>query len=396
LLLILAAGCCPAVSPEPQLTRIDGEKLALLFDADHRIESFRQAGHIFPLRRVRRAGPVFKFAEAIQPLNPSYEHGGERKDLASFLSETTTTGLLVVHDDRIVMERYDHCNSARHRNTSMSVAKSIVSALVGIAIDEKQIGSVDDQVTQYLPELEGSGYAKVTLKQLLQMSSGIAFSEDYSDPEADIFRMVRGLAEGQSINQYVATLKSAGPAGRSFHYASVDTQVLAMVVARATNKRLATYLEEKIWSQLGMEADGSWSLDNHGNEVAFAFLNATLRDFAKFGRLFLNRGMWQGKRIISEGWIEASAAPSEPFLELRGHYGSDWDIGYQHQWWIPTGRDGERVAIGVWGQYIYINPKAGVIIVKTSVDPGFDDRDLETIAVFRAIVAALTATQPSP
>jgi CubicO group peptidase (beta-lactamase class C family) len=273
------------------------------------------------------------------------------------------------------------------------MAKSFVSALVGIAIDEGRIAGADRPVTEYVPALKGSGYDGVPIKDILQMSSGVHFNEDYASWASDISIMfAKSFVLGSPINAYAQGLRSERRSGEAFNYISVDTQVLGMLLVRATGKPLATYLEEKIWGPLGMESDAEWVTDRAGKdgmEYAFCCLNATLRDYAKFGRLYLRRGDWQGRRIVSERWARESVVPDKPYLVHSGAYFPNWTIGYQYQWWVPEGAEGEFMAIGVWGQYIYVNPARNVIIVKTAADPDFDYRDMENLAAFRAIAAAL-------
>jgi CubicO group peptidase (beta-lactamase class C family) len=277
--------------------------------------------------------------------------------------------------------------------TSFSMAKSFVSALVGIAIDEGRIAGVDRPVTDYVPQLKGSGYDGVPIKHILQMSSGVHFDEDYASWTSDISIMfAKSFVLGSPINAYAQGLRSERRSGEAFNYISVDTQVLGMLLVNATGQPLATYLEEKVWGPLGMESDTAWVTDRPGTdgmEYAFCCLNATLRDYAKFGRLYLRGGDWEGRRVVPEHWVRESIVPDKPYLVHSGAYTPDWTIGYQYQWWVPDGSDGEFMAIGVWGQYIYVNPRRNVIIVKTAVDPDFDDRDMENLTAFRAIAAAL-------
>jgi CubicO group peptidase (beta-lactamase class C family) len=364
-----------------------------LFDADKRVENFRRMAEILPSRPVHRSGTPFHFARAPRAPDLSFEYGGKTHRLDEFLQRTIASGLLVVKDDRVVDERYFLGATEDSALTSFSVAKSFVSALVGIAIAEGRIAGVDRPVTDYVPELKGSGYDGVPIKHILQMSSGVHFDEDYASWKSDISIMfAKSFVLGTPINAYAASLRSERRSGEAFNYISVDTQVLGMLLVHATGKPLATYLEEKIWGPLGMERDTAWVTDRAGDsgmEYAFCCLNATLRDYAKFGRLYLRGGDWEGRRIIPESWVRESVVPDKPYLIHSGAYTSDWTIGYQYQWWVPEGSDGEFMAIGVWGQYIYVNPKHNVIIVKTSVDPDFDDRDMENLTAFRAIAAAL-------
>lgn len=364
-----------------------------LFDPDKRVDNFRHLADIFPSRAVHRSGPAFQFARAPRQLDVSFAYGGSTYQLDAFLQRTITTGLLVVKDDHIVYERYLLGATEDSHLTSFSVAKSFVSASVGIAIDEGRIAGVDQPVTDYVPELKGSGYDGVPIKHILQMSSGVHFDEDYASWMSDVSIMfAKSFVLGSPINAYPQGLHSERRSGEAFNYISVDTQVLGMLLVHATGKPLATYLEEKVWGPLGMEQDTAWVTDRPGSEgmeYAFCCLNATLRDYAKFGRLYLRGGDWDGRRIVPERWVRESVVPDKPYLVHSGAYTPDWTIGYQYQWWVPEGSDGEFMAIGVWGQYIYVNPRRNVIIVKTAVDPDFDARDMENLAAFRAIAAAL-------
>ncbi len=366
-----------------------GAMLGML-EEENRLDAFRNMDKIFPVEVVHRSDKPFHFKEAPQDLSGvEFEWQGAKSTLEAFLEKTITTALVVVKDDAIVFERYALGNTRDSNATSMSVAKSFTSALVGIAIDEGLIESIDDPIEQYVPELKESGYAGVTIKQILQMSSGIDFSEVYDDQTSDIILMMGQLAGGKSIVEYAAALESNEKPGAAFNYASIDTNVLGMLLRNVTKESPAKYLEEKIWKRIGMESDATWATDNQGNVLAFAWLNVTARDFAKFGRLYLNEGRWNGEQVVPANWVKESVVPDADYLKLTDHYAPGWDIGYQYQWWVPAGNEGEFMAIGVWGQYIYVNPTQNLIIVKNSVDPDFDARDMETVAAFRAIGRAL-------
>jgi CubicO group peptidase (beta-lactamase class C family) len=330
-------------------------------------------------------------------LNDTYLFKGETKSVEKFLDETVTTGFLVVKNDSIVSERYFRGDSESSLNTSMSVAKSFVSALVGIAIDEGLISGVDRAISDYVPKLRGSGYDGVPIKDVLQMSSGVKFNEEYDDPFSDINTMFwKVFGMGQPIDDYIAALRSEVPAGTTSYYRSSDTQALGMLLAAVTGKPVSAYLEEKVWSRIGMEYDAFWCTDLHGTELSFAFLNAALRDYAKFGRLFLHYGNWNGEQIVSEKWVRESVTPDNPNLQPGPKpegYETFGNLGYQYQWWVPEDSDGEFFADGVWGQYIYVYPKENLVVVKTSVDPHFADNDYEhddeTVALCRSIAKYL-------
>jgi len=361
---------------------------------------FRQMGERFPSRVVARGdGPSFRFARAERPLDVSFAYLGATKTLDAFLDETATTGLLALQDDAIVHERYFRGADERSLLTSFSVAKSFTSALVGAAIDEGRIASVEVPVSEIVPALRGTPYEGIPLRHVLQMSSGVRFDENYADPFSDVDQMfLRSFVFGTPIDDTPKRLSRKGPSGQRFDYISVDTQVLGAVVRAATGRPMATYLSEKIWQPLGMESDASGVTDREGPdgaEYAFCCLNVSLRDYARFGRLFLRGGDWDGKRVLSERWVRESVVPGAPYLVKSGGYTPDWDIGYQYQWWVPNGADAEFMAIGIYGQYVYVNPAKRVVIVKTSADPGYDTRDMETLAALRAIVRALDAPAAS-
>lgn len=262
-----------------------------------------------------------------------------------------------------------------------------MSTLVGIALEEGLIGSLQDPLSHYVPELRGSGFDGVPITHILQMSSGIDFSEAYDDESTDAFKIYDQMfLSMQAIDSIAATFGSRGESGQEFHYASINTQALAMLVRAVTGQTLTSYLEEKLWQPLGMENDASWLLDMHGVEVGFWGLNATLRDFAKIGSLYLHKGLFNGNRIVSAEWIAQATIPDESHLQA-GRIDKDW--GYQYQWWIPRGSDGDFAAIGIWGQMIYVNPKEQTVIVKTSADKHFKLHEFEAIAAFRSIARTL-------
>jgi CubicO group peptidase (beta-lactamase class C family) len=336
---------------------------------------------ILPSHVVRRRGPAFLFESDPRELDVVYKYKGKSYTLEQLFKRTSTTSFLVVKEDRIIFERYFKGCDQGSRFTSMSVAKSFLSALVGIAIEEGLIDSVDDPITDYLPELEASGYNGVPIKHVLQMSSGIGFSEEYYNLSSDVYIMLQKVVLlKQPINDYVAGLESERPSGERFQYASADSQVLGMLLCRVTGKTLSAYLEEKIWAPLGMESDATWNTDHAGMEMAYGFLNVIARDYARFGRLYLDQGAWNGKQIVPRSWVEESVTPDSPHLE-PANTGEGW--GYQYQWWVPPEPDGEFLACGVFGQYIYVYPNQDLVIVKTSADVKMGDE--ESVAAFRAV-----------
>lgn len=346
--------------------------------------NFQSMDNIFPSRSIKTSEPVFRFETLQKELPQYYTYKDKTLSVEDFLQRTQTNGLLILKDDQIVKELYRNGVNEQTKFTSWSVAKSFISALVGIAIDEGLIKNVNDPVTHYVPELKGSGYDGVPIKDILRMASGVTFDESYDATFSDInMMMYKTFLLNQPVNDYALGLKSQRPSGTVQHYISVDTQVLGMLISKVTGNPPSQYLQEKMWGPLGMESDAYWSTDRQGTELSFMGLNATIRDFAKFGSLYLHEGNWNGKQIISKKWVQESTMVEKPQPDLvpKGV------LGYQYQWWEADLSDGAYSAIGVYGQYIYVNPKANLVIVKTSADPNFgrDDYDLETFAMFRSI-----------
>ncbi|MBG9792560.1 beta-lactamase [Paenibacillus dendritiformis] len=368
----------------------DLSKLDTLLHEDHIAWNFRNMDHILPKRDIHAPADKFRFSENLQNLDDvRYSYNGQASTVGEYMDKVKATGWLVIKDDTILTERYYNGYTRESTATSMSVAKSFISALMGIAFDEGSMRDVHDPVTRYLPELAGSGYEGATIKDVLQMSSGVRFNEDYADPDAEIYTFMNDVfgESAMPISQYVRKLTRLQPPGH-YQYKSVDTQVLCMLLERTTGKKLSAYLEEKLWQPLGMEYDAYWNTDLHGNEIAFAFLNAALRDYAKFGRLVLHQGAWNGRQIISEKWMKESVIPDRS--DLQAGQAEDC-FGYQYQWWTPLGSDGSEVmARGIYGQQIYINRRHHAVFVKSGVDPAvFNVHDFEAVTAYRTILEHL-------
>ncbi len=368
-------------------------KVITLFDEGVIVENFRNMGSFIDYRVVHKGDAIYEFGRAEMELPKTYEYNGETKNIKKFLDDTWTTGLVVIVDDKIAFEEYYLGNTEESRAISWSVAKSFVSALVGIAVDEGYIKDIADPVTDYVPILKGTGYDGVSIKDVLQMSSGIRFNEDYFDFFSDINRMGRVIALNLSLDKFVASLVNEREPGTFNHYVSMDTQVLGMVLREATGRDLSSYLEEKIWKKIGMESDAWFLTDGKGMELAFGGLNVVLRDYARFGRLYLNNGSWNGEQVVPRDWVRASVTPDAPHLMPGENPASDWVLGYGYQWWIPQNPEGDFLGIGVYNQFLYVYPKYNVVIAKTSAYAHYDvdgfERELETIAVLRAIAKGL-------
>jgi len=364
-----------------------------LFNPDVIVENFRTMSDKFDSRTIHKGANVFTLKKDIKKLTEEYTFNGKKKSVSSFIDYSGTTGLIVVKDDTILFENYYRGNTEASKAIAWSVSKSFVSALFGIAVSEGNIKDINQPVTDYLPLLKSSGYNGVSIKNVLQMSSGVRFNEDYADFNSDINKMGRYFALNMPMADFVASLKSERKQGTFHHYVSTDPQVLGMILREATGKNLSEYAEEKLWKPLGMESDASWNIDSRGMEAAFAGLNVTLRDYARFGRLYLMRGNWNGKQILPETWVKASVTPDAPHLMPGKRSNSLWVLGYGYQWWIPENPDGDYLAIGVYGQAIYVYPRYKIVIAKTSAYADYnkdgENMEIESIEMFRAIARDL-------
>lgn len=269
-----------------------------------------------------------------------------------FLESKKTLAFLVIQNDTMIYEKYFNECKQSTVIPSFSIAKSITSTLIGCAIDDGYIQSVDQSVTDFIPELKRSGFDKVTIKHLLQMTSGIDFREYFH-----FFQSAPVYYYGINIRQKLYKLRLKSKPGIKFEYASGNSELLGLILERALDSKTVTqYLQEKIWQPLGMEYDATWSLDRkrNGLEKTFCCLNARARDYAKLGRLYLNNGNWDNKQVVSEKWIRES-------VKIDTTDGSPWF--YQYQWWLASD-EGDYFARGMLGQLLYVNPAQKLIIVR--------------------------------
>lgn len=353
-----------------------------------RASNFRSLHELLPAREVAAGSDVWAFERDERPLPERYAFAGEEREIVDFLRASETTGMLVARDGVILHEAYYQGNDERSLATSFSVAKSFVGALVGIAVERGYVRSLADPIDAYVPELAGSGYAGVAVRDVLTMASGVSWDEDYALPGSDVMRLplqLYGLR--RSVEDVLARLPRAREPGTGHHYASGDALALGLLLTRATGRSVAAFLEEAIWRPTGMEAAAAWNTDLHGQEATHAFLGATLRDVTRFGRLYLHGGRRDGVQVVPAEWVDASLRPSwAPGAGPASGFGAGF--GYGYQWWLPDGDGHEFLAMGIWGQFLYVHPGHRIVIVKTSTDAGFATREQETLAVFRSIARA--------
>ncbi len=350
----------------------------------------------FPARTVHNTPPSFKFEQSLRPelfqtMTIEFKQGGQttQANLEEFLQATHTTSFIFIQDDAILYEGYFNGYNRDSIVTSFSMAKSITSALIGIAIDEGKIGSVDDPIVDYLPELRGRGLDNITVRHLLLMSSGIRYVSD--DEISGLMTVSPFSDDGLSYaypnlrSQALAVTSDGHGPGDEFNYNNYNPTLLGIILERTTHMPVAQYLQEKIWEPLGMEYPASWSLDSEksGFEATLCCVNARAIDFAKFGRLFLNNGNWNGRQIISEQWVKDSTSPypnPNGAIPWRSDtWFSDWPKSgkyYKYQWWGKLKPDGnyDFFAIGHLGQRIYISPQHRAIVVRFGIsDEGVNE-----------------------
>lgn len=303
----------------------------------------------------------------------------------TWIEDRAVTSLLVMQDGQIRFEEYYLGTAPEDRRISWSVAKSYLSALFGILMAEGAISSLDDPVVKYAPKLKGTAYDGATIRNVLNMASGVTFDEDYLDYNSDINRMGRVVALGGELDDFAASLNETFvEPGATWQYVSIDTHVIGMVIRGATDRSVADLLTEKIIKPLGLEHDGYYVTDGAGVAFVLGGLNFTTRDFARFGQMVLQNGVHNGQQIVPSEWIAESVFPSAPT--------EAGEIGYGYQWWIPVGaHEGEFLARGVYGQYIYFDQPRGVLIVSTGADRNFRDDGVNeaNIEMFRTIAQSL-------
>ncbi|MFM7395773.1 MAG: serine hydrolase domain-containing protein [Gammaproteobacteria bacterium] len=278
--------------------------------------------------------------------------------LEDYMASQHTAGLVIVQDGKIRLERYGQEFAADGRWTSFSVAKSFTSTLVGAAIQDGYIKSLEDKVSQYIPDLRGSVYDEVTIRQLLTMSSGVKWNEDYEDPEADVAKFNNAKADPgiDATVSYMRKLPRAHPPGTVWHYNTGETNLIGVLVSSATGKPLAQYLQERIWHPAGMAATATWLEGKTDHEIAGCCIQAATRDFARFGLFVLANGNAAGRQIVPAGWF-AEATKKQMDIGVPGK-------GYGFQWW--TYDDGAVAAQGIFGQGIFIDPQRNLVIASNS------------------------------
>lgn len=359
-----------------------------MLDASVNSLTFHNMDQLFDTRRVDNAGPVWKLPSAPAPMDFSYTHGGKTYEAEEALERTFTNALVIVKHGKIVTEIYRNKTDAATHFISFSMAKSITSTLIGLAIAEGKIHAVDDQIVRYVPELKGSAYEGVTVRQALMMRSGADFEEryDFDHPGLASAAFEESLVMGRvRFASFAEILNRRHPPGSVFNYSTIETCVLGWVLERAAGMHIAQYMSEKLWKPAGMESYGFWILDGSaqtGREFNGAGFNAVARDYARFGLIMLRNGKSQSTQIVPQSWVADATAPRETVAVSSGS-----PLGYRYQWWTMAGTDA-YLALGLQGQFIYVDPPTETVIVKLSYfPPGDQDVEDESLDFLQAAAA---------
>lgn len=376
LLMMVLAAAVIYVWKREEITRL----LAVnsLFSEEKIVANFSHMNGAFLTRDVDRGtGPVSEIPKGPDATLPA--------STGPWIKDRAVTALVVLKDGQMVHESYYLGTSPEDRRISWSVAKSYLSALFGIVMAEGHIGSLDDQVTKYVPALKDTAYDGATIRNVLQMSSGVTFNEDYLDYDSDINKMGRVVALGGTMDDFAQGLSETFVApGAQWQYVSIDTHVLGMVIRGATGRDIVSLLSEKIIQPLGYEESPYYITDGQGVAFVLGGLNIRTRDYARFGQMIAQNGMYGGQQIVPAAWIAESTVASANT--------ADGKIGYGYQWWVPAGAtEGEFLGRGIYGQYIYINQPLGVVIASNAADRKFRQEGVsaKNIEIFREIANSL-------
>ena len=337
---------------------------------------YRHMETLFPVKVIARGAEVRPLPVSDKPIDPTFAFRGKTYDTAAYMAAFRASGVLVIKDGRIVLERYGMGRTPDERWTSFSVAKSVTSTLIGAAIADGKIGGLGDPVTRYIPELKGSAYEGVTVRQLITMTSGVKWNEDYTNLNSDVAKVGLTVLEPgvNPVVSYMRRLPREAPPGSKFVYKTGETDLAGILLSNAVGMPMAEYLSEKIWKPYGMEQDGVWMEDIAGHERGGCCISMTLRDYGRFGQFMLDGGRAGGAPVVPAGWIADATSPHVK----KPPYGYFW-------WLLPDGYEGE----GIFGQTVSVFPKDHLVVVINSAwgkawDDGIDAARHRYLAAIRA------------
>jgi len=342
----------PTMDPVDDAKHLGSVEKFLFWTPEQQVASYRNINMIFPTREITAGGKTLELPQKLRRLDEvEFQVEGQSLTVDEYFLEQNVAGLLVIKDGKIAYERYGLGNTEDSLWISFSVAKSVTSMLIGAAIQDGYIKSVDEKVTDYLPRLKNSAYDQSSIRNVLQMSSGVEWNEDYADPKSDVNT---ATWDTLSLYEFLRNKPRESAPGEAFNYNTAETNLAGTILRSAIGNNLATYLSEKIWKPFGMESDANWMLTEvGGGEFGGCCINATLRDYGRLGLFAMGKGrLADGTQVLPEGWMAESTAPSK---------GSP---GYGYFWWLYD--DETYRASGIFGQAIYINAKENVVIAMHS------------------------------
>ncbi len=352
------------------------------------VGAFSHDDQLSRVHKVAKAPSVAALARAPTEISLSYTYRGRTGTIPDYLSRHPATGLLILQDRTILAEHYQYGRTDQDRFVSQSMAKTVTSMLVGIAVAEGKIRSIDDLAETYVPALAGSAVGATPIRALLHMASGIAFKEVYDghDDAAALGASMFPKGSGGAVQGVRQFNNRETPPDTHWHYKGLDTVTLGLVLTAATGMPMAEYLSSRIWSRIGTESDAGWAVDAKDQEVAMCCLSATLRDYGRLGALLAHDGAWGGQQIIPADWVRAATSVAAPFLAPGKDAGF---YGYGYQVWLLPGLRRQFVLLGIHGQAIYVDPTAKLVLVHSAVRklPSRDPEAAELGALWRALVA---------
>jgi CubicO group peptidase (beta-lactamase class C family) len=373
--LTAALAWAPALAADAPVPA--GGASILAWTPDQQAWGYRNMEKVAPNRVIAHGGQVHPLPLAARQIDPTFTADGKTYDTASYMAAFRASGVLVIKDGQIVLERYGLGRGPNDRWTSFSVAKSVTSTLIGAAIKDGKIAGLDDPVTRYIPELKGSAYEGVTVRQLITMTSGVKWNEDYADPKSDVAQVGLSVLEPgvNPVVSYMRRLPREAAPGTKFVYKTGETDLAGVLLSNAVGMPLADYLSQKIWRPYGMEQDGIWVEDVAGHERGGCCISMTLRDYGRFGQFMLDGGRAEGAEVLPAGWVADATSPHV----AKPPYGYFW-------WLIPGGYEGE----GIFGQTVSIFPKDHMVVVINSAWPSawVDQIDAVRMKYLDAIRAA--------
>lgn len=356
------------------------------------VGSFSRFDTIFPVNHVACSPTPWDFLRAAKEPDIRYEFGGKRHTLDDYLAHFPVAGILLLQGETILLERYQYGRTDADRFTSASLSKSIMALLVGIALGEGRIQSLEDNASRYVPELKDTLYGETSLRALLQMSSGVEFDERVNGAKSDsgTRQLMDGMFTPQAnpIALLAACKRRAFPAGTHFDYSSGDNEATGIVLRRATGKSLSEYLSEKVWQPIGAEADATWWVDTSGQEFPSSGFNAVLRDYARLGRLLAHDGAWNGRQIVSKSFLVEATTHRPEDTQLAPGTVTPY-YGYGYQFWIFPGHTRMFVLRGMNGQYVFVDRQSKLVLVQTAVrseGPNSENGNSECMALWLAII----------